>query len=75
MQGGLDMTEEMLQMLKESKGEILIKADGQVLIKVAGEEHLLEQMQREKEANIFAEGVQLALGHFINYRPEIRMDV
>jgi len=69
------MTEGMLQMFKEFKGEILIKADGQVLIKVAGEEHLLEQMQREKEANIFAEGVQLALSDFIKYRPEIRMKV
>ncbi|MFJ7982214.1 hypothetical protein ACIQ1D_18305 [Lysinibacillus xylanilyticus] len=70
------MTEEMLKMLKESKGEILIKAGGQVLLKVAGEEHLIEQIQiqREKEAYIFAEGLQLALGHFINYRPEIRMD-
>ena len=67
------MTEEMLRMLKESKGEIIIKADGQVLIKVAGEEILLDKMQREREANIFAEGVQLALGYFIDYRPEIRM--
>lgn len=66
------MTEKMLQMLKEAKGEILIKADGQVLIKVAGEEHLLEKMQQEK-ARVFAEGVQLALGYFIDYRAEIRM--
>lgn len=66
------MTEKMLQMLKEAKGEILIKADGQVLIRVAGEDHLLEKMQQEK-ARVFAEGVQLALGYFIDYRPEIRM--
>jgi len=57
----------MLQILKEAKGEIFIKADGQVLIKVAGEEHLLEKMQQEK-AKVFAVEVLLALGYFIDYR-------
>lgn len=66
------MTEQLLRILKQSKGEIIIKADGQVLIKVAGEEHLLDQLNRKEEANIFAEGVQLALAYFINYQPEIK---
>lgn len=66
------MTDQLLKQLKQSKGEILVRADGQVLIKVAGEEHLLEQMKQKEEANIFAAGVQLALSYFINYQPEIK---
>ncbi|MFY0519375.1 hypothetical protein ACOMCU_16330 [Lysinibacillus sp. UGB7] len=68
------MTDKLLRKLKQSKGEILVKADGQVMIKVAGEEHLLDQIKHKDQANIYAEGVQLALGYFIDYHPEIKME-
>ncbi|HCG4535926.1 TPA: hypothetical protein NJY08_004776 [Salmonella enterica subsp. enterica serovar Typhi str. AG3] len=66
------MTEQLLKKMRAQKGNLVIKEKGEVFIVVGSEEILMDQIGDKENAWFYATALQIAIEHFIGYKPEIK---